>query len=303
MMEIKQRRAGIHHSWGAGTIKWFTCLLEKQLGRVWEKIIFQPVTIVSSVLSYWDQNRIDLLLSAFSAAPNGSFAMLHYAYWCVMNRSEARWLNKHIRSHLMSADSGGAECRSPPCPLTLSPSSHNTASLNPITWLIKSCLSLPLLLFFLVEARRCFFFPSFWCIKSAHFTPLNSEKHKTISSRLIARLRRDSWTFSPIRRSPRCLHALLVFHHHHPCVRQLHLLQIAALSKVMSKHSGCWWMKKKNNKKKTSRMCERWSCFGCGLFDHCLDTFSNIRTFPWFARLLWWLESTWPRRQPMGARD
>lgn len=105
--------AGIHHSWGAGTIKWFTCLLEKQLGRVWEKIIFQPVTIVSSVLSYWDQNRIDLLLSAFSAAPNGSFAMLHYAYWCVMNRSEARWLNKHIRSHLMSADSGGAESRSP----------------------------------------------------------------------------------------------------------------------------------------------------------------------------------------------
>lgn len=42
-----------------------------------------------------------------SDALNSLFAVLHYAYWGVMNRSERRWLTKYIKSHLMSADSRG----------------------------------------------------------------------------------------------------------------------------------------------------------------------------------------------------
>lgn len=55
---------------------------------------------------YWSSNNISSLLSldCISDALNSLFAILHYAYWCVMNRSELRWLTKHIKSHLMSAD-------------------------------------------------------------------------------------------------------------------------------------------------------------------------------------------------------
>lgn len=46
-------------------------------------------------------------LDCVSDALNSLFAILHYAYWCIMNRSELHWLTKHIKSHLMSADSRG----------------------------------------------------------------------------------------------------------------------------------------------------------------------------------------------------
>lgn len=42
-----------------------------------------------------------------SDALNSLFAILHYAYWCIMNRSELHWLIKYIKSHSMSADRRG----------------------------------------------------------------------------------------------------------------------------------------------------------------------------------------------------
>lgn len=46
-------------------------------------------------------------LDCVSDALNSLFAILHYAYWCIMNRSELHWVTKHIKSRLMSADSRG----------------------------------------------------------------------------------------------------------------------------------------------------------------------------------------------------
>lgn len=67
-------------------------------------------------------------------------------------------------------------------------------------------------------------------------------------------------------------------------------------------HRSDWRSMEAAHMRKVKCVGKRWSCLG-QTFDHCLDTFSNIRTFPWFARLLWWLGSTWPQQQPIRVQD